>query len=136
MGGDIMDHGRKKKFCGTTEGSYMWCNSTDTTGIVFAAVVWANILFAGAICILVVLKGEMAIYSAAIILTLIVLSLWAHLKTMLGDPGGVPSNAYPIQQADTERSNMNIAMCGRCDGYKPPGSHHGNPFFETRIYEF
>ena len=73
----------------------------------------------------VVLKGEMATYNAIVILALIVLSLTAHLKTMLGDPGAVPSNAYPIQHGTSERSNMHISMCGRCDGFKPPGSHHG-----------
>ena len=119
-------HGRRKKFFGTSEGSYIWLNTTDSTGILFAAIVWANILFAAAVCVVVVLKGEMATYNAIIILVLVVLSLTAHLKTMLGDPGAVPSNAYPIMQGNSERNNMHISMCGRCDGFKPPGSHHGN----------
>ena len=124
-----MEHVRRKRTCGTSEGSYIWCNSTDGTGILFAAVVWVNILFAGAVCIVVVVEGEMAMYNAIVILVLVVLYLWAHAKTMLGDPGAVPSNAYPLLQAETERSRMNVAMCGRCDGYKPPGSHHGNIIF-------
>jgi hypothetical protein len=120
-----MAHSRRAKLCGTDEGSVIWCNSTDSTGIIFAAIVWLCILFAAAVCLVVVIEGDMAIYEAAIILTLIFLALWAHLKTMLGDPGAVPVNAYPLQSSSTERSNMNIAMCGRCDGYKPPSSHHG-----------
>lgn len=120
-----MEHPRRKKLCGTAEGSYIWCNSTDNTGMLFAGIVWLNILFAAAVCLVVLIEGEMQTYNAVVILVLVFLSLWAHLKTMLGDPGAVPSNAYPLQAADAERSNMNIAMCGRCDGFKPPGSHHG-----------
>lgn len=121
-----MEHHRRKKLCGTSEGSFIWCNSTDNTGMIFAGIVWVNILFAAVVCILVLLEGEMALYNGIIILVLVFLALWAHLKTMLGDPGAVPSNAYPVQSQDTERTTMSIAMCGRCDGFKPPGSHHGD----------
>lgn len=120
-----MEHVRRRKTCGTSEGSHIWCNSTDNTGMLFAAIVWANILFAAAVCIIVLINGEMIYYNGIVILALIFLALWAHLKTMLGDPGAVPSNAYPLQGNDNDRSSMNIAMCGRCDGFKPPGSHHG-----------
>jgi hypothetical protein len=119
-----METQKRNHLCGTTEGSYIWCNSTDNTGIIFAGIVWAAILFAAGVCIAILIEREITVYNAAIILVLIFLSLWAHLKTMLGDPGAVPINAYPLQLGD-ERSNMNISMCGRCDGYKPPRSHHG-----------
>jgi hypothetical protein len=116
---------RRQKFCGTQEGQHtVWCNSTDNTGIMFATIVWVTILYAAAVCILVFVQGQMEIYNTIIILVLISLSLWAHLKTMLGDPGAVPSNAFPLPVGENERSTMNVAMCGRCDGYKPPGSHH------------
>ena len=94
--------------------------------MIFAGVVWLIILFSGAVCLLVLIKGEMVAYNGVVILGLIFLSLWAHLKTMLGDPGAVPTNACPLSQNETERSAMGVAMCGRCDGFKPPGSHHGN----------
>lgn len=121
-----MENSRRKKLCGTSEGSGIWCNSTDGTGMIFAGVVWVIILFAASVCLLVLIKGEMVAYNGVIILVLIFLSLWAHLKTMLGDPGAVPTNAYPLLLNETERSAMGVAMCGRCDGFKPPGSHHGN----------
>ena len=121
-----MEHSRRRKLCGTSEGSSIWCNSTDGTGMIFAGVVWLIILFAGAVCLLVLIKGEMVAYNGVVILVLIFLSLWAHLKTMLGDPGAVPTNACPLSLNETERSAMGVAMCGRCDGFKPPGSHHGN----------
>ena len=90
----------------------------------FASIVWVSVLYTAAVCILVYVEGEMPVWAAAVILTLVALAMWAHLKTMLGDPGAVPSNAYPLAAEQNERSTMNIAMCGRCDGYKPPGSHH------------
>jgi hypothetical protein len=30
---------------------------------------------------------------------------------------------------------MNISMCGRCDGYKPPRSHHGKCIWSLVILE-
>jgi hypothetical protein len=122
-----MEDGRKSSFCGTKEDSFIWCNSTDNTGLLFASIVWVTILYAATVCILTLMQGSMESYNGIIILALIVLALWAHLKTMLGDPGSVPSNAYPLQ-SESERHSMNISMCGRCDGYKPPRSHHGRYF--------
>ncbi len=78
-------------------------------------------MYAAATTLLVVIDGDMAVYNATIILVLVFFSLWAHLKTMMCDPGAVPPNANPIVQ------DMNISqiVCGRCECYKPPFSHHG-----------
>ena len=119
-----MHDNKRNKCCGTHEGHVIWCNTADNTGLLFATIVWVVILFAASVCLLVYIEGEMPVWSTVIILVLVVMSLWAHLKTMLGDAGAVPSNAYPLPVNENERSAMNIAMCGRCDGYKPPGSHH------------
>ena len=119
-----MHDNKRNKCCGTHEGHIIWCNTADNTGLLFATIVWVVILFAASVCLLVYIEGEMPVWSTVIILFLIVMALWAHLKTMLGDAGAVPSNAYPLPVNENERSAMNIAMCGRCDGYKPPGSHH------------
>ena len=112
----------RKKWVGTQNDSYFWCNTTDSAGLGFATFVWVMILYAASVTILVVVEGDMAVYNGAIILTLVVLALWAHLKTMMGDPGAVPSNAHPLAQ-DSETGQI---VCGRCECYKPPGSHHGN----------
>ena len=120
----MMHDNKRNKCCGTHEGHVIWCNTADNTGLLFATIVWVVILFAASVCLLVYIEGEMPVWSTVIILVLVVMSLWAHLKTMLGDAGAVPSNAYPLPANENERSAMNIAMCGRCDGYKPPGSHH------------
>ena len=128
-----MENHSRVKWFGTHEGVYIWMNSTDATGILFSSIVWLSIIFALIACALVFAEGEMEIYHGAVIFSLIFLTLWAHLKTMFGDPGAVPSNAFPIRENNDERSSMHIAMCGRCDGFKPPGSHHGKWF--VRIVE-
>lgn len=107
---------------GTSEGARIWCNTTDNTGILFASIVWIAILFAASVLIVVYLQGELEVVNFAFIMALIGLALWAHLKTMTSDPGAVPCNAHPTEK-DTA-SGVQISMCGRCDGYKPPMSHH------------
>lgn len=107
---------------GTHEGHRIWCNSNDSTGVIFATIVWICMLYALVTLIYVYSVGELDLTNFAIILILIFLSLWSHLKTMLSDPGAVPSNAHPA--AKDLASGVTISMCGRCDGYKPPMSHH------------
>ena len=86
--------------------------------------------------------------------TLTILSLWSHMKTMLTDPGAVvnlpqspprascleneaemcanrnnfvslarqPRTARPLPSA--RDAGIPETICGRCDAYKPPRSHH------------
>lgn len=107
---------------GTHEGHRLWCNSVDSTGIIFASIVWVFMLYAWTTLIYVYAVGEFDLTNFAVISTLIFMALWAHLKTMLSDPGAVPSNAHPTTK--DMASGLTISMCGRCDGYKPPMSHH------------
>ena len=55
------------------------------------------------------------------ILVLVLLSIWAYLKTMLTDPGSVSKYARPLP-VDTDDESRSI--CGRCNGFKPWRSHH------------
>ena len=91
-------------------------------GLVMATVAWLLVLYCcGAISYLVVEFG----WSYAIIATygvLTLLSLWAHLKTMLSNPGAVPRSARPLPAA--REAGIPETICGRCDAYKPPRSHH------------
>eukprot|EP01035_Chromulina_nebulosa_P057980 gene57980-79426_t len=48
---------------------------------------------------------------------------WCHLKTMLSDPGVVPSHAKPLPQRDPGSKPL-IPVCGICEAYKPPHAHH------------
>ena len=46
----------------------------------------------------------------------------AQLKTMFTNPGAVPRHAQPLIRAS--ESGIPETICGRCDAYKPPRSHH------------
>ena len=117
----------KKKLCGTNGDSYFWCSTSDVTGIFFATFVWTMILYAATVTLLVVMEGEMAVYNAAIILTLVVMALWSHLRTVMSDPGVIPLNAHPL----AKDSAAEVIVCGRCECYRPPHSHHGKVGLST-----
>jgi hypothetical protein len=87
----------------------------------FSAFVLSGIIFCAAVVAIITAAGEMAVYNSVIIFILIFLSLWAHVRTMLGDPGAVPATAHPL----LENVEVSQIVCGRCECYKPPMSHHG-----------
>jgi len=51
-------------------------------------------------------------------LTVSCLAIWAHLKTMLTDPGAVPLDAQPLS------SDADPSFCPKCDAYKPRTAYH------------
>jgi len=108
------------EICGTKENSYVWCGSSDNTGLILVAIVWIMFLFTLYVVIELLINSNLGNVNGTVILTLILFALWSHLKTMLTDPGAIPSNAHPVA-ADKSTA---IAMCGRCDGYKADKSHH------------
>jgi hypothetical protein len=118
---EASDESRKRKCCGTSEDSLIWCNSTDNAGLLFSTIVLLGILYAGVVTALVAAEGDMSIANTTIVLFLIFMSFWAQMKTMLGDPGTVPANAYPLPKD----ADVGQIVCGRCECYKPPNSHHG-----------
>jgi ribosomal protein L40E len=87
-----------------------------------ATIAWLLIMYCcGVVSYLVVEFG----WSPAIIATyavLTALSLWAHVKTMMSNPGAVPRSARPLAAA--REAGIPETICGRCDAYKPPRSHH------------
>lgn len=105
---------------------YCHFNTNDTSGLLCAAFVWCSILYASCVIIVVANDKEIAVYHVIFVLIFVFLSLWSHYCTMTGDPGIVPYNAHPISSIEcNERTpSMNILLCGRCDAYKPPSSHH------------
>ena len=109
--------------CGTHPNASCWCNSSDCNGLIFATVVWVFILFAAAVTLVVVIDTELELYNGIVILFLIFMALWSHLKTTLSDPGVVPPNAHPLPHTGNGHPAP-LTMCGRCDGYRPPGCHH------------
>lgn len=53
---------------------------------------------------------------------LVVLALSSHAKTSLTDPGSVPKCAVPMESQ--RRDSTSHSMCGQCQTFKPPFSHH------------
>ena len=50
------------------------------------------------------------------------MSLASHAKTSLTDPGSVPMQAIPSERQRLLKDSH--SMCGQCQTFKPPGSHH------------
>jgi len=127
--GDLSDQDRENDIpvvcCGTSEGAIIWCSTGDPCGIILASLVWMMMLFSMAVCIMIMMleqNGDYNKWNGCIILFLITMGMWSHAATMCGDPGAVPSNARPLPE-DIEDGEP-ASICGRCDAYKPPMSHH------------
>lgn len=111
--------------CGTSDNALIWC-SHDTTGIIFSFFVWLVFIFMTSVMIDIITNNYIDATNATIILFLLFMAMWSHLKTMFTDPGVVPCNAHPpLSNADKSPE-----ICGRCDGYKPLKSHHGEKCFD------
>lgn len=110
--------------CSPHPNATCWCNSADCNGLIFATVVWIFILYAATVTLVVVIDTELELYNGVVILFLIFMALWSHLKTALSDPGVVPPNAHPLPHNAANGQPAPLTMCGRCDGFRPPGCHH------------
>ena len=100
----------------------IWMNSGDQAGSVMAALVWILMLYSAVtVTSLTITEGIPPILG--MIYTLLVsLALSCHAKTSLTDPGSVPKNAVPLESQ--RRDSTSHAMCGQCQTFKPPMSHH------------
>ena len=56
-------------------------------------------------------------------LTISLLSVTSHMRTMLTDPGVVPVGYSPNHLLQEEKGES-LPMCSRCNGFKPPRAHH------------
>lgn len=110
------------KWFGTTEASWIWFNTTDCVGMTFGLIVLMLMGFSFSTLYMLYANNLMANIHFGIIAFFFVLSLWAHLATMCGDPGSIPWNAHPTSK--DRRSGMKMSICGHCDSYKPPNAHH------------
>jgi hypothetical protein len=118
------DDSTKGKFVvfGTTQGAWIWLNSTDMIGIIFAAIVWAAVGYAVAVWVVLYTSGDLTFGYFFPMCIFVPLALWCHLAVMMGDPGSVPWNAHPIEM--DKKSGQKLQICGHCDSYKPPLAHH------------
>lgn len=56
-------------------------------------------------------------------LTVSMLAVTSHMRTMLTDPGAVPVGYSPDHLLHEEKGES-LPMCSRCNGFKPPRAHH------------
>lgn len=107
---------------GTTEESGIWMNSGDQAGTIMAALVWLLMIYSAVtVTSLTVTEGIPPILGM-IYTMLCFMALASHAKTSLTDPGSVPRAAVP-QETQRQSSNSH-SMCGQCQTFKPPASHH------------
>jgi len=107
---------------GTNEEAGIWMNSGDQAGTIMAALVWLLMIYSAmTVTSLTITEGIPPILG--MIYTLLVgLALSSHAKTSLTDPGSVPKNAVPMESQ--RRDSTSHSMCGQCQTFKPPMSHH------------
>ena len=55
---------------------------------------------------------------------LVGMAYWSHLRAMLTNPGAVPPNAMPPEDAPSASTSGPLPMCDKCRAYKPPHAHH------------
>jgi len=107
---------------GTGEENGTWMNSGDQAGSIMAALVWLLMLYsAGTVTLLTITEGIHPILGM-VYCTLVAMALSSHAKTSLTDPGSVPRSAVP--QETQRRDSTSHSMCGQCQTFKPPMSHH------------
>lgn len=121
------DHNRNCSF-GTNEDDGTWLNINDPPGIVMAIIVWVLITYSGVTVSLLAEANRVSRALAIFHCTICALALACHAKTMLSDPGAVPNCALPLMQSAYVTRGVVVGcehrMCGQCQTYKPPGSHH------------
>mmetsp|Transcript_27388 Transcript_27388/g.42096 ORF Transcript_27388/g.42096 Transcript_27388/m.42096 type:complete len:215 (+) Transcript_27388:102-746(+) len=107
---------------GTAEDNGIWMNSGDQAGTIMATLVWILMLYSGVtVTLLTVTEGIPPILGMVYDL-LCFMALASHAKCSLTDPGTVPRTAVPQElQRQTSTSHN---MCGQCQTFKPPMSHH------------
>lgn len=107
---------------GTNEENGTWMNSGDQAGTIMAALVWLLMLYSVlTVTLLTKTEGIPAILGM-IYCVLCFMALASHAKTSFTDPGSVPRAAVPCE-AQRQAHNSH-SMCGQCQTYKPPASHH------------
>ena len=100
----------------------VWMNSGDQAGSIMATLVWILLVYSVVtVTALTVTEGIPPILGM-IYTVLVMLALASHAKTSLTDPGSVPKCAVPMESQ--RRDSTSHSMCGQCQTFKPPFSHH------------
>ena len=100
----------------------VWFNSSDQAGSIMSALVWLLMLYSAVTVTLLMLTEGIPVVLGMIYNVLCVLALACHAKTSLTDPGSVPLSAIPSERQRLLKDSH--SMCGQCQTFKPPMSHH------------
>lgn len=107
---------------GTGEEKGIWMNSGDQAGSIMATLVWLLMTYSAVTVTLLTVTEGIPPILGMIYTFLCAMALASHAKTSLTDPGSVPKAAVP--QEEQRRENPSHIMCGQCQTFKPPMSHH------------
>lgn len=100
----------------------IWCNTSDQAGTIMSALVWCLLLYSAATVTALTITDGIPKIAGEIYTLLVCCSLACHAKTSLSDPGSIPMQAIPIEKQRLMRDSH--SMCGQCQTFKPPASHH------------
>jgi len=97
-------------------------NSGDQAGSIMATLVWLLMTYSAVTVTLLTITEGIPPILGMIYTFLCAMALASHAKTSLTDPGSVPRSAVP--QEEQRRESPSHSMCGQCQTFKPPMSHH------------
>ena len=107
---------------GTREDNGIWMNSGDQAGVIMSALVWLLMLYSSVTVTALTVTEGIPVVLGLVYCVLCFLALACHAKTSLTDPGSVPRSAVPCEAQ--RQSQTAHSMCGQCQTFKPPQSHH------------
>jgi hypothetical protein len=107
---------------GTNEQNGIWFNSGDQAGSIMSCMVWVLLTYSALTVTLLAITGGIPVILSMIYNLLVAMSLACHAKTSLTDPGSVPIQAIPSERQRLLKDSH--SMCGQCQTFKPPHSHH------------
>jgi hypothetical protein len=87
-----------------------------------SAMVWVLLMYSQVTVTLLTVTEGIPVYLGMLYALLVTMALSCHAKTSLTDPGSVPITAIPSERQRLTKDSH--SMCGQCQTFKPPGSHH------------
>lgn len=87
-----------------------------------SAMGWVLMMYSQVTVTLLTVTEGIPVYLGMLYALLVTMALACHAKTSLTDPGSVPVTAIPSERQRMTKDSH--SMCGQCQTFKPPGSHH------------
>ena len=87
-----------------------------------SGLVWLLMIYSAVTVTLLTITEGIPVILGMIYNMLCFMALSCHAKTSLTDPGSVPIQAIPSERQRLMKDSH--SMCGQCQTFKPPMSHH------------